>query len=234
MPASVSAFVRVDFNPGYGDKLTVNGLVKKFPTHGKSATDLVTKLETNIAKDAGLDYTTDVKPWFAGRAGVGLWTDGRGKPVALIALASTDDAKAEATLTKLRATKGADSFGFAMEKGYALIAGSDGDMQATAAAAVAAAKTATLADNATFKSAVAHVGDGNLLVGVRRPRQGIHAHQIGNHVGDRSVRRRIRRRPRLRFVGRQPTRRLRHARSGYGRRLVGVDRNRCRRWQGDR
>ncbi|HZD99900.1 MAG TPA: DUF3352 domain-containing protein [Micromonosporaceae bacterium] len=164
MPASVSAFVRVDFNPGYGDKLTVNSLVKKFPTHGKSTTDLVTKLETNVAKEAGLDYTTDVKPWFAGRAGVGMWTDGRGKPVALIALASTDDAKAEATLTKLRRAKGADSFGFAMEKGYALIAGSDGDMQATATAAAAAAKTATLADNATFKSAVAHVGDGNLLV----------------------------------------------------------------------
>lgn len=165
MPASVSAFVRVDFNPGYGDKLTVNGLVKKFPTGGKSATDLVTKLETSIAKDAGLDYATDVKPWFGGRAGVGAWTDGNGKPVALIALASTDDTKAAATLTKLRQTKGAHSFGFAMEKGYALIAGSDGDMQAAAAAAAAEAKTATLADSATFTSTVAHVGGGNLLVG---------------------------------------------------------------------
>jgi Protein of unknown function (DUF3352) len=165
MPASVSAFVRIDFNPGYGDKLTVNGLVKKFPTSGKSATDLLTKLETNIAKDAGLDYATDVKPWFGGRAGIGAWTDGQGKPVALIALASTDDTRAAATLTKLRQTKGPDSFGFAMEKGYALIAGSDGDMQAAAAAAVAEAKTATLADGATFKSTVAHVGGGNLLLG---------------------------------------------------------------------
>lgn len=165
MPASVSAFVRVDLNPGYGAKRTINGLVKKFPTSGKSATDLVTKLETNIAKEAGLDYATDVKPWFGGRAGVGAWTDGKGKPVALIALASTDDTKAAATLTKLRQAKGADSFGFAMEKGYALIAGSDGDMQAAADAAAAEAKTATLADNTTFKSTVAHVGDGNLLVG---------------------------------------------------------------------
>ncbi len=165
MPASVSAFVRIDFNPGYGDKLTVNGLVKKFPTSGKSAADLLTKLETGIAKDAGLNYATDVKPWFGGRAGIGAWTDGQGKPVALIALASTDDAKAAATLTKLRSTKGADSFGFAMEKGYALIAGSDGDMQAAAAAAVAEAKTATLADSDTFKSTVAHVGGGNLLLG---------------------------------------------------------------------
>ena len=165
MPASVSAFVRVDFNPGYGDKLTVNGLVKKFPTGGKSAADLLTKLETGIAKDAGLDYATDVKPWFGGRAGIGAWTDGQGKPVALIALASTNDTKAAATLTKLRQTKGADSFGFAMEKGYALIAGSGGDMQAAAAEAVAEAKTATLADSATFKSTVAHVGGGNLLLG---------------------------------------------------------------------
>jgi hypothetical protein len=164
MPASVSAFVRIDLNPGFGDKLTVNGLVKKFPTHGKSATDLVANLEMKIAKETGLDYATDVKPWFAGRAGVGAWTDAHGKPVALIALASTDDAKAEATLTRLRQTKGPDSFGFAMEKGYALIAGSDGDMQAAAADAAAAAKTATLANDATFKSTVAHVGDGNLLV----------------------------------------------------------------------
>jgi hypothetical protein len=164
MPASVSAFARIDLNPGYGNKLAINGLVKKFPTHGSSTTDLVTELETRIAKEAGLDYTTDVKPWFGGRAGVGAWIDGQGKPVALIAIASKDDAKAESTLTKLRQAKGSDSFGFAMEKGYALIAGSDGNMQAEASAAAAAAQKATLADNATFKSTVTHVGSGNLLV----------------------------------------------------------------------
>jgi Protein of unknown function (DUF3352) len=164
MPASVSAFARIDLNPGYGNKLTINGLVKKFPTHGSSTTDLVTELETRIAKEAGLDYTTDVKPWFGGRAGVGAWVDGQGKPVALIALSSKDDAKAESTLAKLRQTKGSDSFGFAMEKGYALIAGSDGDMQAQASAAAAAAQKATLADNARFKSTIAHVGGDNLLV----------------------------------------------------------------------
>jgi hypothetical protein len=164
MPASVSAFARIDLDPGYGDKLTLNGLIKKFPMHANSTTDLVTELETRIAKAAGLDYTTDVKPWFGGRAGVGAWTDGQGKPVALIAIASKDDAKAKATLTKLRQTKGSDSFGFAMEKGYALIAGSDGDMAAAASGAAAAAQKETLADNTTFKSTVAHVGGGNLLL----------------------------------------------------------------------
>jgi hypothetical protein len=164
MPGAVSAFARIDVNPGVGDKLSVNGLVRKFPTHGKSATDLIAKMEASISKSAGLDFNSDVKPWFGGQAGVGLWSD-NGKPVALIALSSKDDAKASATLSKLRDRKGADSFGFAMEKGYALIAGGDGDVSAEATAAAKAAEQASLADNATFKSTVAHVGNDNLLLG---------------------------------------------------------------------
>ncbi len=164
MPATVGAFARIDVNPGVGQKLAADNLVKKFPTNGASTTELIAKLEAKISKAAGLNYDTDVKPWFGGQAGVAEWTDGHGKPVALIALASKDDTKARATLTNLRQRKGADSFGFAMEKGYALIAGSDGDMQAQATAAAAAAANASLADSATFKDAMSHVGDGNLLV----------------------------------------------------------------------
>jgi len=37
MPAGVTAFARIDVNPGLGQKLNVDGLVKKFPTGGKSA-----------------------------------------------------------------------------------------------------------------------------------------------------------------------------------------------------
>src|SRR5262249_5875105 len=92
-----------------------------------------------------------------------VWTD-NGKPVVLIALSSKDDTKAEATLSKLRDHKGPDSFGFAMEPGYALIAGTDGNMQAEAAAAASAAKQSSLASDATFRSTVSHVGDGNLLL----------------------------------------------------------------------
>jgi hypothetical protein len=136
--------------------------VKKFP-NADSATDVITKLETNISRQVGLDYNTDVKPWFGGQAGVGVWTD-NGKPVVLIALSSKDDTKAEATLSKLRDHKGPDSFGFAMESGYALIAGTDGDMQAEATAAANAAKQGSLASDATFRSTVSHVGDGNLLL----------------------------------------------------------------------
>lgn len=165
MPASVTAFARIDVNPGLGQKLNVDGLVKKFPTGGKSASDLIAKIEADISKSAGLNFDTDVKPWFGGQAGVGLWTDTQGKPVVLIALASKDDNKARAALSSLQQQKkGSDSFGFAMEKGYALIAGSDGDMQAAATAAAAATSRSPLSDDSAYRSAVSHIGSGNLLV----------------------------------------------------------------------
>jgi len=165
MPAGITAFARIDVNPGLGQKLNVDGLVKKFPTGGKSASDLIAKIEADISKSAGLNFDTDVKPWFGGQAGVGLWTDAQNKPVVLIALASKDDNKARVALSKLKQQKtGSDSFGFAMEKGYALIAGSDGDMQAAATAAAAATSRSPLADDSAYRSAVSHIGSGNLLV----------------------------------------------------------------------
>ncbi|HKE67498.1 MAG TPA: DUF3352 domain-containing protein [Micromonosporaceae bacterium] len=162
MPASIGAFARIDVNPGVANKLTVNNLVKKFP-NTKSASELITRAETEISKQVGLDFKSDVQPWFGGQAGVAVWSD-HGKPVVLIALASTNDTKAAATLSALRQRKGADSFGFAMEGGYALIAGGDGDMQAEATAAVKAARDGSLADDITFRRTVSHVGDGNLLL----------------------------------------------------------------------
>jgi Protein of unknown function (DUF3352) len=165
MPSSVGAFVRVDLDPGFDQKIAVNNLARKFPAAGNSTNDLITRLESETATRAGLTFDTDVKPWFGGRIGAGVWADAKGQPVTLIAIASKDDAKAKSTLSALRARKGTDSFGFAMEKGYALIAGADGDMQADAAAAAAAAHASSLADESTFTSTVSSVGRGNLLVG---------------------------------------------------------------------
>ena len=95
VPASVVAFARIDVNPGLRDKLDFDSLVKKFPTNGKSTTDVVTSVEKSAATSAGLDYTTDVKPWFAGQAGVAAWPDAAGKPVVLLVFASKDDARGE-------------------------------------------------------------------------------------------------------------------------------------------
>ena len=146
VPASVVAFARIDVNPGVRDKLDFQSLIEKFPTHGKSAADVVTSVEKSVASSAKLDYTTDVKPWFAGQAGVAEWVDSAGKPVMLLAFASKDDAAAKKALAKVQAKQTAGQFGFVVSGGYALIAGADGNAQADATAASAAAAKHNLAD----------------------------------------------------------------------------------------
>jgi hypothetical protein len=163
MPATVTAFARIDLNPGLRDKLSFNSLVKKFPSNGKSSSDLVTSWETKVAKAAGLNYDTDVKPWFGGQAGVAEWTNASGGPVALLAFASKDDAQAKAALAKVAAKQGG-SFGYVVRNGYALIAGADSGAQADATAASNAASSASLAGSATYKSTVSHLSGHNLFI----------------------------------------------------------------------
>jgi hypothetical protein len=165
MPASVGAFARIDFNPGVRDKLAFDDLVKKFPTNGKSTSDLITSLETQAAAALNLDYTTDVKPWFDGRIGVAEWTDHQGKPIGLIDLASKDDTAAKATLAKLQAQQGAGTFGYVVQDGYVLIAtGGQQNAQAEAEDAAAEAKTSSLSDSSAFKSASGHLKGNNLVI----------------------------------------------------------------------
>jgi hypothetical protein len=165
MPATATAFARIDLNPGVRDKLAFDNLVKKFPTNGRSTTDVLTQIETDAAKAAGLDYTTDVKPWFDGRVGVGAWADAKGNPVGLITLASKDDAKAKVALAKVQSAKGgADKFGFVLKGGYALIALGDADAQADATAAANEAAAHNLADDSAFKESTGKTGDHNLLL----------------------------------------------------------------------
>ena len=164
VPASVSAFMRIDLSPGLRDELAFNSLVKKFPRDGKSTQDLVTTVEKKASTSAGLSYDTDVKPWFGGRAGIAEWTNAAGKPVALIVLASKNDGAAKTALAKVQKREGED-FGFVLSNGYAIIAGEDTGAQADAVAAAAAAKSHNLADSASYKSALSHISGHNLVIG---------------------------------------------------------------------
>lgn len=165
VPASVGAFARVDLNPGVGDQLKINNLVQKFPTNGKTATDLLTRIEQEASTSAGLDYNTDVKAWFGGRVGFAEWTDAAGKPVGLICLASKNDSAAGSALRKVQTSKGADTFGYVVSDGYALLAVGGTTAQADAVAAEAQANKSPLASSAAYKSAVRHLSGDNLIVG---------------------------------------------------------------------
>ncbi len=176
MPASVGAFARIDLNPGVRDKLAFDDLVKKFPT-GQSTSDLLTSVEQDAASSLGLDYSTDVAPWFDGRIGVGEWTDHSGQPVALLDFASKNDSAAKTALAKVQAKEGADQFGYVVENGYVLVAGADSGAQAEAVQAAADAQKSSLSDNDQFKSAVGHLSGNNLLVAY------VDLHALGSLVG---------------------------------------------------
>lgn len=164
VPASTAAFARIDVNPGYRDKIAFDNLAKKFPTNNTSTSNLIIDVEKTIASRAHLNYDTDVKPWFGGRAGVGEWTDPSGKPVLLLVFASKNDAAAKATLTKISARYRDGSFGFVVRDGYALVMGTSSNAQADATAAAAQAQAHSLAEAASFSSTVGHLSGNNLVL----------------------------------------------------------------------
>jgi Protein of unknown function (DUF3352) len=167
VPASTAAFLRVDLKPGYRDQIAFDGLAKKFPSDTKSTSALVTDMERRMLKGTDLDFDKDVAPWFGQRAGVGAYAVDADHVVGLVALASTDDAKAKQVLAREQSRNGTKAFGYVVRNGYALLAVGSPSADLQAAATQAANQTAQhdLADDASFKSTVSHLDGHNLLLG---------------------------------------------------------------------
>jgi hypothetical protein len=154
-PSTVLAFVRLDLSPGYGQKLKVNNLFKKFPdANGK---DPAEELKQGIFDALDVDeatYRKHVEPWFADRIGVGLWLDDAKRPYGLIVLAVDDESAARAGLAELRRAAGDDQLGFAVRDGYALVAKGEQGAQEAARAAGEELATESLADSPEFRDDV--------------------------------------------------------------------------------
>jgi hypothetical protein len=167
VPASTAAFLRVDLKPGYRDQMAFDGLAKKFPSDTKSTSDLIADVERNMLKGSDLDFDKDVKPWFGQRAGVGAYAVDGGHVVGLVALASTDDAKAKQVLAREQAKNGSKAFGYVVRNGYALLAvgSTTTDLQAAAQQASNATASHSLGDDGSFRSSVSHLDGHNLLEG---------------------------------------------------------------------
>jgi Protein of unknown function (DUF3352) len=168
LPSSTAAFARIDLSPGLGQRLKVEQLARKFPRHGDATQ--VDDLRRSIIEGLNLqplDFDADVRPWFADRVGYALWGyDTKQGVCTLTALASKDDAKAATALAKVREHREDDRFGYAFLDGYAVTASCPATgAQVMAEAAVAAAKTSSLAQRASFASAVAELPAGQLALG---------------------------------------------------------------------
>jgi hypothetical protein len=159
LPASSVAFARVDLSPGFGQKLAIQNLIKKFPTQpSENNADVAEQAKQELVHGlfGNLNYDTDVKPWLGARYGVAIWSPSGSRTCPLVALESTDDGKAGAALAKAD-----DHLSYAFYKGYAIVTQCQG---ATADDAVAAAKSNSLANNSQFATQIDALPSGQAVV----------------------------------------------------------------------
>jgi hypothetical protein len=155
MPAGVVAFARVDLDPGYGQQLQLFNLLNKFPKPDTG--DQRSGVEHGLLSTSslGVDFATDVQPWFADRVGFATWADGGQQAVSLVALASKDDAKAAQLLANAQSRRGSARLGYSVHNGYALLAIASHDADVDAEAAGKAAIANPLSDSPRFTQALA-------------------------------------------------------------------------------
>ncbi|MEJ7634903.1 DUF3352 domain-containing protein [Aeromicrobium sp.] len=158
LPESVVAYARVDLDPSASQKIALLKLIRKFPEAAddigiKSADQDVRELLVKEALKAGscdLTYDEDVEPWLGSRVGVAL--DKKQTP--LVAIQVTDEDKAAKGIEAIFTCSG-EKAAVAFLDGYAVVA----EDQKGADAAVKAATTSSLGDNADFAKDTESLGE---------------------------------------------------------------------------
>jgi hypothetical protein len=184
VPADAIAYVEVDLDPSAGQKLKVRDELRKIPELkdkiAADATDLKRSLfEAVLAGVPLVDYDTDIKPWLGDRAAVAVLPGTDTTPQVIYVIQHKDKAKAEAQMRKLLAsTKGGSGTGygsasldplgvgatalpraFTMTDEYIVM----GQSQSAVDAAVASAKTASLAGAKNYASDLATIGSDQIV-----------------------------------------------------------------------
>ncbi len=165
IPANAIAFAKVDLDPSGGQKIDALRFARKFPKAPadvkKDDADLRKVIFEQIQEGGhleGVDYAKDVQPWLGSRFGVAAVPGAAGdEPVALVALAVTDVAKAKAGLAKLSAEDG--NTHCSVGEAYALC----GEDATAVAAAFKSGQTASLKDAKAFSSDVDSLGEDGIV-----------------------------------------------------------------------
>jgi len=160
LPASVTAFVRVDADPSASQKIALLRLIQKFPDVAdeigiKDADQDVKKLLLDdLVPECDLDYKDDIEPWLGDRVGVAL--DDDASP--LFAIQVEDEKAAAAALPDIASCLELPDAGVVFSKGYAVLALDT----KSAEAAVAEAKKNPLTDDKTFRADLDELGNQGL------------------------------------------------------------------------
>lgn len=102
VPASADVVVVADLDPSVAQKANLLLLSQKFPRL-KSSQDVSRQIDDSLNqgfKGAGLSFDRDIKPWLGSRIGAAFTASD--KPAIVLLVDSRDDARAKATLSKLR------------------------------------------------------------------------------------------------------------------------------------
>jgi hypothetical protein len=102
VPGDSTAYVTIYLDPALKQKLNLRGLVKKFPDLADSAAldRRINELLDQALNDAGLT-AQDIRPWLGSQIAFVVQLDAN-KPHVAVLVASKDDGKAQAALTKIR------------------------------------------------------------------------------------------------------------------------------------
>lgn len=170
LPGNSAAYMRFDINPTIGQKIAAVRFMENLDGEAakvlKSDDIRKTAFEEMAKEDdsfAGLDYDTDIAPWLGDRMGLGIVPDSDETPKIAFALQVKDQDKAEEGLKKLSAKAGSDASDqvawFYHGDYVVLTQASDKD------ALEQAVGDGTLAENKTFTSDLADLGDEGVASG---------------------------------------------------------------------
>lgn len=158
MPASVTAFARVDADPSASQKIDLFRLSKKIPelrdlTGIDDENDDPRKLALEpLIEDCDVDWDDDIEPWLGDRLGIGF--EGSLDRI-LIAVQVTDEQQAREKLDPVLDCLNMTPNGVAYSQGYAVI----GTEQDYVDAAVEKAEDDPLADDDQFTDDMSKIGD---------------------------------------------------------------------------
>jgi hypothetical protein len=160
LPADTIAFAKVDMNPSGAQKVAAVRFALRFPdAKGKvtESSDLRKVAFEKLQADGefkDLDYATDVAPWLGERFGVGMLPGAGAKdePIAVLALAVTDEDKARAALPQLT---GKSDTACGVRDGFAICS----EDRTTVTVLTEADQSTSLADSPQFASDMEALGE---------------------------------------------------------------------------
>ncbi|MEI2825216.1 MAG: DUF3352 domain-containing protein [Dermatophilaceae bacterium] len=130
IPASAVGFVRVDLDPSAGQKVAAVRFLDKIPAvkraqeaGGDPRESLWKSIAGQDKKLSDVSYENDIKPWLGSRAAAAVLPQATAKdePVAMFAVAVTDEGRARDSLTSILAKKGVTNTDVTIKSGYAIL-----------------------------------------------------------------------------------------------------------------